>query len=292
MKFLSHHRRLPLILAIMLLIGLVWGSVIQAQTFDSSYRARSGDTHQSIASRHGISVALLQSLNPSISMYFRPHAGTIYRVPTAALIGPVPRNCHQLHTVNANETMAWVSGAYNVPLSELSWINNLGPHSPLLQGYILCLPAYASLSGSGAISTVAPSGPVSIQGPIATQVGPWTGYYYNYLHSSAPVLTRTDASINFNWGTGSPASGVGADSFSIVWQGNHNFSGRNYRFTALADDGIRVWVGGVLVIDGWKRQATTLYYTDFAPPQGTHQVRVEYFESNSNANVSVNWAQN
>lgn len=276
----------------MLLIGLVWGSVIQAQTFDSSYVARRGDSHQTIASRHGISVALLQSLNPYVSMYLEPKAGSVYRVPTAALIGPPPRNCAQLHTVNPNETMAWVSGAYGVPLSELAYLNNLSLTAPLLQGYILCLPSYASLSGSGAGPAVSPSGPVAVQGPMATQAGPWTGYYYNFLQSSAPVLTRTDAYINFDWGTGSPGTGVGADNFSVVWQGNHHFTGGNYRFVAMTDDGVRVWVGGVLVIDGWKQQATTLYFADFAPPQGTHQVHVEYYESSSNANVSVNWAQN
>ncbi len=293
MKFLSPRLRSPLILAAMLIAGLVWGSVAQAQTYDSTYRARSGDTHQSIAARHGISVALLHSLNPHISFYRNPYSGDVYRVPTAALIGPIPRGCQQLHTVNSGETLAWVGSAYHVPLAELARINNLNTQSPLYIGHILCLPAYASLSGQTPVPATVPGGVPSVgTAPAAPLVGPWTGYYYNFLQSSAPVLTRTDANINFNWGTGSPGPGVGVDNFSAVWQGNHYFSGANYRFTALTDDGVRVWVGGVLVIDGWKHQATTLYYHDYAPPQGTHLVQIEYFESGIDANVSVNWAQN
>jgi LysM repeat protein len=293
MKFLSPRLRSPLILLAILIAGLVWGSVAQAQTFDSTYRARSRDTHQSIASRHGISVALLQSLNPHIAFYRYPTPGTVFLVPTAALIGPIPNVCRQLHSVNPGETLAWVGGAYHVPLAELARINNLSTQSPIYAGHILCLPIYASLSGQPPAPAAVPGrSPIGGTGPVAPLVGPWTGYYYNFLQSSAPVLTRTDANINFNWGTGSPGPGVGVDNFSAVWQGNHYFSGANYRFMTLTDDGVRVWVGGVLVIDGWKRQATTLYFRDYAPPQGTHLVQVEYFESGIDANISVNWAQN
>ncbi len=292
MKLFSPRYRLQLIAAFLLIAGLVWASVAQAQTFDSTYRARSGDTHQSVAARHGISVALLRSLNPHILFYRNPSSSDVYRVPTAALIGPIPRDCPQLHTVNPGETLAWIGGAYHVPVAELARINNLSPNSPIPAGYILCLPAYASLSGAAPAPGAAPQVPTIASAPVAPLAGPWTGYYYNFLHSSAPILTRTDANINFSWGTGSPGPGVGTDNFSAVWQGNHYFSGGNYRFLALTDDGVRIWVGGVLVIDGWKHQATTLYYRDYAPPQGTHLVQVEYFESGINANISVNWAQN
>ncbi len=132
MKVLSPRSRLPLILSCLFIVGLVWGSVVQAQTFDSTYRARSGDTHQSIAARHGISVALLHSLNPYVAIYRHPTPGTVYLVPTAALIGPIPRGCQQLHTVNPGESLAWVGNAYHVPLAELARINNLNIQSPCL----------------------------------------------------------------------------------------------------------------------------------------------------------------
>ena len=301
MNLLSRRTRLSLVLAGLLLLGLVGGSAAQAQTFRSTYQAQPGDTHQSIAYRHGISVTLLHSLNPHVAIYQRPAWGAVYRVPTAALLGAPPRYCPQLHTVNPNESLSWIAGAYHVSIDELARINNLSPSSPIYDGYVLCLPGHASLSGfvgsttpayRGAPAVAPAAAPYLAPVPGATQVGPWTGYYYNFLQSSAPVLTRSDASINFHWGTSSPGPGVGFDNFSIIWQGNHYFSGQNYRFTALTDDGVRVWVGGVLVIDGWKEQATTLYFKDYAPPRGTHLVQVEYYELGIDANVSVNWAQN
>ncbi len=298
MKSLFHRVRLPLPLAGMLLLGLVWSNEVHAQTFQSTYQAQAGDTHQSIAQRHGISVALLHSLNPHVAIYLQPIRGSLYRVPTAALLGSSPGYCPRLHTVNPNESLAWIAGVYRVAVEELARMNNLSPSSPIYDGYVLCLPAYTTLSGS-TIST-APTytaAPVVVPAvtayvPTASKVGPWTGHYYNYLQSSAPVLTRVDANIDFSWGPLSPGPGVGVDHFSVIWQGNHHFSGRNYRFMALTDDGVRVWVGGVLVIDGWKEQGTTLYFKDYAPPQGTHWVRIEYYESSIDAHISVNWVQN
>ena len=39
--------------------------------------------------------------------------------------------------------------------------------------------------------------------------------YYNSTHFTAPAFTRTDRTINFNWGTGWPDPRVGADTFSV-----------------------------------------------------------------------------
>ena len=72
----------------------------------------------------------------------------------------------------------------------------------------------------------------------------WAANYYNNTDlSGSPVLSRTDSEINFNWGTGSPGSGVNADNFSARWTATVNFpTPGHWRFTAGADDGIRMWV--------------------------------------------------
>lgn len=294
-----------------LLLALLWTGTVWAQTGSgSTYIARGADTYHAIASRHGITIQQLADLNPGISVYSRPFYGQSLRVPTAALIGPVPRYCPKLHIVNPNETLQWLGGAYGVPVSELASLNNMYVHTPLYPGYVLCLPAYAELRAQPAVGVLAsvlapapalpavsvrlgvPSLPSAVPAPASVPAGPWTGYYFNYLHSASHALQRQDAHINFHWGTRSPGPNVGADHFSVVWLGRHTFSGQNYRFVALADDGVRVWVGNTLVIDGWTDQSVTLYYKDYAPSRGTHDVRVEYFDSGITAQISVNWAPN
>lgn len=302
MNVLSHRRRWLSVMAAALAMCLLWATVVEGQTSSSTYVARRGDTHASIADRHGISVSLLHSLNPHISFYSGPVAGTAYLVPTVALTGPKPAYCPQLHTVNPGETLAWIAGAYFVDAQQLASMNNLRPTSPVYAGNVLCLPSHARLGGPAVKPMLpkpaplpAPAAPAPLPRaavPAAPKAGPWTGYYYNYQQSSAPVLTRQDTSIDFNWGQSSPGPGVGTDRFSIVWQGYHSFSGGSYTFIALTDDGVRLWVGGTLVIDGWRDQASTLYFNDYAPPRGTHLVQVEYYEAGIDANVAVNWTQN
>lgn len=119
--------------------------------------------------------------------------------------------------------------------------------------------------------------------------GDWFGQYYNNVDLSGdPVLTRTDPEINFNWGTGSPAPQVQADNFSVRWTSTRTVStAGNYTITATADDGIRVWVDGALVIDGWyDHPATTFSATSFLNA-GDHNVRVEYYERGGFASAVV-----
>ena len=70
-------------------------------------------------------------------------------------------------------------------------------------------------------------------------------------------LTRTDSNVDFNLGLGSPHSSIGVDSFSVRWSCliRPKISD-TYTFYMLADDGVRLWVDGQLLIDKWVTQAS------------------------------------
>ena len=72
------------------------------------------------------------------------------------------------------------------------------------------------------------------------------------------VLERLDATINFSWGTGSPASNIGSDTYSVRWEGNIEVprSG-GYTFYTNSDDGIRLWVNDKLMVDNWTDHGPT-----------------------------------
>lgn len=120
----------------------------------------------------------------------------------------------------------------------------------------------------------------------------WRGEYYNNTSlSGSPALVRNDSAINFDWGTGSPASGVNSDNFSARWTRSVHFpTSGTYVFSATADDGVRVWVDSVLVIDRWILQARTTHTGSIYLAAGAHQVKVEYFEATGQAVCVVNWA--
>lgn len=103
---------------------------------------------------------------------------------------------------------------------------------------------------------------------------------------------RTRTIINHDWGNAAPGAGrwgVWADNFSVRWTKRQYFDAGNYTFIARADDGIRVWVDGTLIIDAWKDQPLTEYRANVWLNGGEHQVKVEYYENNSGAAIQLTW---
>lgn len=120
----------------------------------------------------------------------------------------------------------------------------------------------------------------------------WTGAYFNNPNlEGTPVLWRNDTRINFNWRDGSPGPGVQADNFSVRWTGRFNFPEGRYRFTARADDGIRVWIGNDRIINEWGPGGSGANFTHERDLRGDHDLRVEYYEGSGQANVSFAWSR-
>jgi PA14 domain len=103
-------------------------------------------------------------------------------------------------------------------------------------------------------------------------------YFDNSTLSGSPVLTRSDDAIDFDWCEGTPGPLVPSDRFSARWTRTTSYAAGTYRFAVTGDDGIRVLVDGVVVVDGWNYQSPTTYTADVALPEGEHTVVVEYFE--------------
>jgi hypothetical protein len=61
----------------------------------------------------------------------------------------------------------------------------------------------------------------------------------------------------------------------------------NYTILATADDGVRVWVDGQIVIDAWNDHSATNYSATVYLGTGAHNLRVEYYERYGNAVISV-----
>jgi len=116
-------------------------------------------------------------------------------------------------------------------------------------------------------------------------------YFPNINFSGTPLTTRCESatSINYDWAD-APPLGLPNNKYSAVWSGTFNFATtKNYTFNANADDAVRVYVDGALLINSWSidgyktNQATKLLGA------GKHTVRVEYIENVENSKVSVNW---
>lgn len=123
----------------------------------------------------------------------------------------------------------------------------------------------------------------------------WRGEYFSNTNlSGSPLMVRDDGTgfINFNWGMGGPSNGcnLGADNFSVRWTRTVNIASSGYyRFNMAADDGMRVYIDGALMLDKWIVQSATPYTFDTYLTAGDHIIKAEYFEKNWGASAQLSW---
>jgi glucose/arabinose dehydrogenase len=119
---------------------------------------------------------------------------------------------------------------------------------------------------------------------------PFVGQYFaNKDLSGSPVLTRNDPTINFVWDQASPDPAVPADNFSVRWTKSEYFAAGRYKFTTVADDGVRVYVDNALVIDQWHDESATVHEGTVDLASGVHTVRMEYYDAGWDAIATLTW---
>jgi polysaccharide biosynthesis protein PslG len=154
--------------------------------------------------------------------------------------------------------------------------------------HTLAVEAHDAAGNRSAASAITAS--TAACAPASCPSGEYSAQYYgNMTLSGTPALQRCETAINHGWGSGSPGPAVPADRFSARWTGTFSFAAGSYQFTATADDGIRVWVDGIPLIDSWKDQAPTAYQATRTLTAGVHAVKVEYYENGGGAVARVGW---
>lgn len=117
----------------------------------------------------------------------------------------------------------------------------------------------------------------------------WRGEYFpNRYLSGEPRFVRFDKTIAFDWGLDSPDPRLGADNFSVRWTREFYFEAGRYRFTVETDDGVRFWVDNVLLFDRWNNGHKVLSGVVHLG-EGTHAMRMEYYEAGSYAVAKLAW---
>lgn len=280
----AHRPLLLLASAVALLVLLAWpapghafGPARQPANAAYSngfwYTVKAGDTLSSIARRYGTTVdAIVRANNLRNPNYIR--VGQKLWIPSS---GGGSSSCNGTwYTVQKGDTLYSIAKRYGTTVEAITYANGLKDPYVIKTGQKLCIPG----SGGGS-----PATPVPPANP-----GPWTGLYYgNPNLSGSPVLSRADAAIAFNWGSGSPAEGVPADLFSVLWTGSFHFSGGNTRFYATSKDGVRIFVDDKKVLDAWRDQPPSGYFVDVSLSEGVHSLRVEYYNNTGDAVIQVWW---
>lgn len=102
------------------------------------------------------------------------------------------------------------------------------------------------------------------------------------------VARRVDREVRFEWRWSEPHPGVPADRFSARWEGFVDLpSDGVWTFFTVANDGVRLWVDGVRIIDDWKLNEGALDRESLTLKAGLHPLRLEYFECERFAGITL-----
>ena len=131
--------------------------------------------------------------------------------------------------------------------------------------------------------------------PTPTPVPGWEIAYYankDLAGEPAAVETKTYLQPAEEWGTGGPAAlgGVNND-FSARFSRSIPFDAGTYAFYLTTDDGARLYIDDVLVIEKWhgSLRGTATYRHEQALTAGAHNIVIEYYEEGGDARVRLQW---
>jgi PA14 domain len=132
--------------------------------------------------------------------------------------------------------------------------------------------------------------------PQGFQQGGLNAYYFKDVQPNsswgAAAAQTVDATLNFNWGSGSAASGaVGNDHFGGFWKGKIQAISTGFtKFFSTTDDGVTVKVGGQSVINKWYDQGATEHQGEMYMQAGQfYDLEVAYYENVGQATMKLAW---
>jgi hypothetical protein len=173
------------------------------------------------------------------------------------------------------------TGHFHYGSSHLRWnttaLSN-GPHTLRMVVYDT-----GGLSGSATVDVTVnnASGSPGLQGD-----------YYSDMTLTNYTMSRVDPGVNYDWGTGSPETSIPANAFSVRWTGQvtPTFS-ETYTFYVRSDDGARLRVNGVQLVDRWGDQGPTEWSGTIGLTSGVPAAIVlEYFENSGGALAQLSWS--
>jgi len=148
----------------------------------------------------------------------------------------------------------------------------------------------ASTSTDTQTATTTPETP-STETATSSQTCQFLTQYFDNKGLFDPPATTTDTSqINYDWGKGGPAGVSVINKFSARWTDNCYLAAGTYRFTAVFDDAMSVYVDNENIIRSWTDNDRKRTFTvDREMTEGWHDIKVEYYEYYNNALAQFSW---
>jgi hypothetical protein len=192
----------------------------------------------------------------------------------------------------------WIMNADGSHQERLTYMNE--PWSPQSSGYTnmggwAIDPSDPNHILAGACSdTVCETGKIVSLHLASIGGGSGTGLVADYFSDrqlTTKVMGRTDPYVGFNWGSSSPGPNLPADGFAVRWTGSlQPYTTGPHQLCTFDDDGARVWVDDVLVIDAWYDQGPTAHCSPLSlDASRRHPIKIEFYDSFGSATMKLSW---
>ncbi|WP_053597757.1 PA14 domain-containing protein [Bacillus sp. FJAT-18017] len=117
--------------------------------------------------------------------------------------------------------------------------------------------------------------------------GHWSASFYPTADLTGTPVQTSYQDLNFSWGGGSPDPAIPADNFSAVFEKTVTVDETgNYKIIGTADDGMKIYVDGVLKVNEWKDGVSQINES-ITLAEGSHKIRVEYYDRKWSATLRL-----
>lgn len=118
------------------------------------------------------------------------------------------------------------------------------------------------------------------------------GDYYDNTNLTALKVSRLDSTVDFDWQTGAPATGVASDTFSVRWTGTvtPRFT-EAYTFYVESDDGATLVVNGQTLVNAWyDHGAQEMRGTINLVANRAYAIELRYYDNGGRASCKLRWS--
>lgn len=127
-------------------------------------------------------------------------------------------------------------------------------------------------------------------------VGTFHACFYDGIDLSGPYLgtlldtpfpvPSSNVGAMIHSGSGEVAFGQ-SDTVSGVWRGTLDLPPGNYRLSFLTNDGLRVYIDGIRILNEWRDQHAT--FTEIIAVDGPTRIRIEWFDNGGDHHLHFRW---
>lgn len=267
-------RPLSVVLLIIVLLA-AFAIPVQASQCQPVYHVvKPGEYLARIAAYYGVTVQSIVNANnlwnPNVI-----YSGQVLTIPVPCTPPPAPSGCTTTYVVKRGEWLKMIATRYGTTVDVLVRLNGISNPNLIYPGQRLKVPVRCPSPGPTPTPTTAPS------------TGAWKGQYWDnrFLSGSAKFTKNTDR-VNYNWGTAGPGGGIAGTNFSARWKRTREFAAGRYAFHVVVDDGVRVWLDNVLIIDQWHDTEPKEYIADKQLSAGTHSLQIDYYQNTGTAQIN------